>query len=130
MNRLNHHILRTAFRKSKWNFSNSSSPLFRSSYRRTMIPLRTYSSTPSLTKDIIYDRIVEILESYDNIKQESTISHNASFSKDLGLDSLDTVELLLELENEFSILIPDNEADEIKTVQQAVDYIAAQEDSI
>jgi len=95
-----------------------------------MIPLRTYSSTPSLTKEIIYDRIVEILESYDNVKQGSTISPAASFSKDLGLDSLDTVEVLLELENEFSILIPDNEADEIKTVQQAVDYIAAQEDSI
>jgi len=48
----------------------------------------------------------------------------SKFADDLGADSLDTVELIMELENEFDIQIPDEDAEKISTVQQAIDYIA------
>jgi acyl carrier protein len=53
------------------------------------------------------------------------VTPEASFIEDLGADSLDTVELVMALEEEFDIQIPDEEAEKITTVQQAVDYIAA-----
>lgn len=56
---------------------------------------------------------------------ESEISSSSSFVDDLGADSLDTVELVMALEEEFDCEIPDEEAEKITTVQQAVDYINA-----
>ena len=55
---------------------------------------------------------------------ESEVTPNASFTNDLGADSLDTVELIMELEKEFGMSIPDDQAEKIATVQDAVDYIA------
>ncbi|GMG33005.1 oxidoreductase activity protein [[Candida] boidinii] len=91
--------------------------------------IRFYSHAPPLTKEIITERIIELLESYSKIKEGANISMSTSFSKDLGLDSFDTVEIIMEMENEFSIIIPDHEADEIKTVGQAVEYIVSQDDA-
>ena len=54
---------------------------------------------------------------------ESEVTPNASFTNDLGADSLDTVELIMELEKEFGMQIPDDQAEKISTVQDAVDYI-------
>ena len=54
---------------------------------------------------------------------EAEIKTEASFVDDLGADSLDTVELVMALEEEFETAIPDEEAEKITTVQQAVDYI-------
>lgn len=55
---------------------------------------------------------------------ESEVTNNdASFVDDLGADSLDTVELIMELEKEFSIAIPDTDAEKITTVGQAIEYI-------
>lgn len=54
---------------------------------------------------------------------ESEVSGDASFVDDLGADSLDTVELVMALEEEFDCEIPDEEAEKITTVQQAIDYI-------
>ena len=54
---------------------------------------------------------------------ESEVTPNASFTNDLGADSLDTVELIMELEKEFGMSIPDDQAENISTVQDAVDYI-------
>jgi acyl carrier protein len=54
---------------------------------------------------------------------ESEIKNESSFVDDLGADSLDTVELVMALEEEFECEIPDEEAEKIATVQQAVDYI-------
>ncbi|MCS6787381.1 MAG: acyl carrier protein [Thiobacillaceae bacterium] len=56
---------------------------------------------------------------------EADIKMESSFVDDLGADSLDTVELVMALEEEFECEIPDEEAEKITTVQQAVDYIAA-----
>lgn len=54
---------------------------------------------------------------------ESEVTSEANFTNDLGADSLDTVELIMEFEKEFNIAIPDDQAEKIATVGQAVDYI-------
>ncbi len=56
---------------------------------------------------------------------EADIKSESSFVNDLGADSLDTVELVMALEEEFECEIPDEEAEKITTVQQAIDYIKA-----
>lgn len=56
---------------------------------------------------------------------EDDVTEGASFVDDLGADSLDTVELVMALEEEFECEIPDEEAEKITTVQQAIDYINA-----
>ncbi|KAH9606745.1 hypothetical protein KSS87_009528 [Heliosperma pusillum] len=55
----------------------------------------------------------------------SQVTPNAHFQKDLGLDSLDTVEIVMALEEEFRFEIPDNEADKISSINMAVDFIAS-----
>ncbi|MFY7810610.1 MAG: acyl carrier protein [Flavobacterium sp.] len=55
--------------------------------------------------------------------EESEVVLEASFTNDLGADSLDTVELIMEFEKEFDIQIPDDQAENISTVGQAIDYI-------
>ncbi len=57
--------------------------------------------------------------------EESTIKTDASFVEDLGADSLDTVELVMALEEEFNCQIPDEDAEKITNVKQAIDYIEA-----
>jgi len=55
--------------------------------------------------------------------EEGSLKNESSFINDLGADSLDTVELVMALEEEFNTEIPDEEAEKITTVQQAIDYI-------
>ena len=55
--------------------------------------------------------------------EESEVTNEASFTNDLGADSLDTVELIMEFEKEFNLSIPDEEAEKIETVGHAVTYI-------
>jgi len=55
---------------------------------------------------------------------ESEVTPTASFTNDLGADSLDTVELIMELEKEFGMSIPDDQDETTATVQDAIDYIA------
>ena len=55
--------------------------------------------------------------------EESDIERDASFTNDLGADSLDTVELIMEFEKEFDITIPDEDAEQIATVGDAMDYL-------
>lgn len=57
---------------------------------------------------------------------EADVKNESSFVNDLGADSLDTVELVMALEEEFETEIPDESAEKITTVQQAIDYIQAQ----
>jgi acyl carrier protein len=55
--------------------------------------------------------------------EESEITNSASFTNDLGADSLDTVELIMEFEKEFNVSIPDEDAEKIGTVSQAISYL-------
>ena len=57
----------------------------------------------------------------------SEVTSEASFTNDLGADSLDTVELIMEFEKEFDISIPDEQAENIQTVGQAIEYLEAQQ---
>ena len=57
--------------------------------------------------------------------EESEVTPTASFTNDLGADSLDTVELIMEFEKEFGISIPDDQAEKIQTVGDAISYIEA-----
>jgi len=57
--------------------------------------------------------------------EEKEVTPTASFTNDLGVDSLDTVELIMEFEKEFNIAIPDDQAEKIATVGDAISYIEA-----
>jgi len=70
----------------------------------------------------VLDRIVKVV-SEELAISEDEITEDASFIDDLGADSLDVVELIMALEEEFDIEIPDEDAEEIATVSDAVDYI-------
>ena len=70
----------------------------------------------------IDERVKSIVEQQLNVKKEE-IKNESKFIEDLGADSLDTVELVMGLEEEFKTEIPDEEAEKITTVQEAIDYI-------
>jgi acyl carrier protein len=70
----------------------------------------------------IKSRVVSIIVDKLGV-EESEVTNEASFTNDLGADSLDTVELIMEFEKEFNIAIPDDQAENIQTVGDAVTYI-------
>ncbi|MDE2258817.1 MAG: acyl carrier protein [Betaproteobacteria bacterium] len=70
----------------------------------------------------IEQRVKKIVSEQLGVKEEE-IQNSSSFVDDLGADSLDTVELVMALEEEFECEIPDEEAEKITTVQQAIDYV-------
>jgi len=70
----------------------------------------------------IEERVKKIIVEQLGVKEED-VKPEASFVEDLGADSLDTVELVMALEEEFDIEIPDEEAEKITTVQSAIDYV-------
>ena len=73
--------------------------------------------------DNIYDKVKEIV--VDKLGVDSSkVSQEAKFIDDLGADSLDTVELIMQFEEEFEIEIPDEDAEKIMSVGEAVDYIS------
>ncbi|CCF59838.1 hypothetical protein KAFR_0I00570 [Kazachstania africana CBS 2517] len=89
-------------------------------------PVRFYSPS-NLSKTAISSRVIDVIKSFNKTDASSSnpteITMESSFKKDLGLDSLDTVELIVAMEEEFSIEIPDKVADELTSVAQTVDYI-------
>ncbi|KIW14932.1 acyl carrier protein [Exophiala spinifera] len=91
--------------------------------------IRCYSAPAGLSKDEVQGRIMDLLKNFDKVTDASKISGTSHFQNDLGLDSLDTVEVVMAIEEEFSIEIPDKEADAIHSVDQAVAYICAQPDA-
>ncbi len=75
-----------------------------------------------MTEKEIFDKVQKIVAEQLGV-DAGEVKPEASFANDLGADSLDTVELVMALEEEFDIEIPDEAAEEIATVQSAVDYI-------
>ena len=72
----------------------------------------------------IVERVTKLVCEQLGVKEEG-VTPEASFVEDLGADSLDTVELVMALEEEFETEIPDEEAEKITTVKEAIDYIEA-----
>ena len=72
----------------------------------------------------VEERVVEIVAEQMGV-DKATVTRETSFVNDLGADSLDTVELVMEFEDEFDISIPDEDAEKIQTVGQAIDYVEA-----
>ena len=70
----------------------------------------------------VEERVINIVSEQLGVSKDQ-IKHETSFVNDLGADSLDTVELVMELEEEFDIQIPDEVAEKIQTVGQAIEHI-------
>ena len=76
-----------------------------------------------MSQSEIFEKVQKIVAEQLGV-DASEVTPQASFANDLGADSLDTVELVMALEEEFDVEIPDEAAEEIATVQAAVDYIS------
>ncbi|KAK6136229.1 hypothetical protein DH2020_010700 [Rehmannia glutinosa] len=77
-----------------------------------------------LDKSEVTDRVLCVVKNFQKV-DSSKVTPNAHFQNDLKLDSLDTVEIVMALEEEFGFEIPDNEADKISSINLAVDFIAS-----
>jgi len=78
----------------------------------------------NLNMSTIKERVMKLVCEQLGVKEEE-VTPEASFVEDLGADSLDTVELVMALEEEFETEIPDDEAEKITTVKEAMDYVEA-----
>lgn len=72
----------------------------------------------------VEERVITVVKNFDKV-DPSKVSASSKFGDDLGLDSLDAVEVVMAIEDEFAIEIPDAEADRISSVGDAVEYVAA-----
>ncbi|KAM9455144.1 NADH:ubiquinone oxidoreductase subunit AB1a [Clarias gariepinus] len=88
---------------------------------------RHYGDLPPLTLESIKDRVLYVLKLYDKINPEQ-LQVTSHFMKDLGLDSLDQVEIIMAMEDEFGFEIPDAEAEKLMTPDEIVQYIADKKD--
>ncbi|XP_024024523.1 acyl carrier protein 2, mitochondrial [Morus notabilis] len=77
-----------------------------------------------LDKSEVTDRVISVVKNFQKV-DPAKVTPIAHFQNDLGLDSLDAVELVMALEEEFRFEIPDNEADKISSISLAVDFIAS-----
>ncbi|XP_016390122.1 acyl carrier protein, mitochondrial-like [Sinocyclocheilus rhinocerous] len=88
---------------------------------------RQYGDLPPLTLETLHDRVLYVLKLYDKINPEK-LQATSHFMKDLGLDSLDQVEIIMAMEDEFGFEIPDADAEKLMTPQEIVQYIADKKD--
>ena len=90
--------------------------------------LRRFGSSgadePFLDRKIVTERVIEVVKNFEKVKAEK-VTPQAKFKEDLDLDSLDAVEVVMAIEEEFGIEIPDSEADKIYSVADAVNFISA-----
>ncbi|KAI9279776.1 acyl carrier protein-like protein [Sporodiniella umbellata] len=95
---------------------------------RVVMPSLMTRMYASASGETVESRILDIVKGFDKV-DPTKVTVQANLIKDLGLDSLDTVEVIMAIEEEFSVEIPDNEADSIQSIQQAIDYISKREDA-
>jgi acyl carrier protein len=89
---------------------------------RSLSAMNHLGVTPNMST--IKERVMKLVCEQLGVKEEE-VTAEASFVEDLGADSLDTVELVMALEEEFETEIPDDEAEKITTVKEAIDYVEA-----
>lgn len=82
-----------------------------------------FASQTFLEKAEVSERVMQVLKNFEKV-EDAKVAAGAHFEKDLGLDSLDAVEVCMALEEEFCIQIPDAEAESIKTVEDAVAFVS------
>ncbi|KAK7303418.1 hypothetical protein RJT34_14324 [Clitoria ternatea] len=87
--------------------------------------LRCWCSSTVGSSDLILDRVIALAKKYDKI-DPSKVTESADFQKDLNLDSLDRVELVMAIEEEFSVEIPDEKADKLTCCADVAKYIASE----
>eukprot|EP00026_Physarum_polycephalum_P019742 Phypoly_transcript_21901.p1 GENE.Phypoly_transcript_21901~~Phypoly_transcript_21901.p1 ORF type:complete len:130 (+),score=22.57 Phypoly_transcript_21901:111-500(+) len=83
---------------------------------------RYYSAQHSLSENEIVERVINVVKNFDKVDPKK-VTPTSTFKTDLGLDSLDAVEVVMAMEEEFSIEIPDADADNIKSTQDAIEYV-------
>ena len=115
-------------------FSSTARLVLRSSVSRTALNINALSgvninvsrgfATTFLNADDVTDRVVQVVKNFDKV-DPAKVHASSKFADDLGLDSLDTVEVVMAIEDEFAIEIPDTEADKIASIADATEYIAA-----
>ena len=84
----------------------------------------TEKSKTLIDRKIVAQRVIDVVKNFEKV-DSSKVSESSHFVKDLGLDSLDVVEVVMAFEQEFVIDIPDHDAEKIQSVSEAIDYIAA-----
>jgi NADH dehydrogenase (ubiquinone) 1 alpha/beta subcomplex 1, acyl-carrier protein len=89
----------------------------------TSSSVRFFAGATFLDPKEVSDRIISVVKNFDKV-DAAKVTPEAKFTEDLGLDSLDSVEVVMAIEDEFAIEIPDAEADKIASVSDAVEYIA------
>eukprot|EP00095_Tigriopus_kingsejongensis_P006566 maker-scaffold807_size94382-snap-gene-0.14 protein:Tk06566 transcript:maker-scaffold807_size94382-snap-gene-0.14-mRNA-1 annotation:"acyl carrier mitochondrial-like" len=89
--------------------------------------IRHYGGKMPMNLDVIQQRVTLVLNLYDKIKPEQ-LTMDSHFIKDLGLDSLDHVEIIMAIEDEFGFEIPDDHAEKLMTPAKVAQYVADHED--
>ena len=82
------------------------------------------SASTFLDPKEVTERIISVVKNFDQV-DSNKVTDKVKFTDDLGLDSLDVVEVVMAIEDEFAIEIPDAEADKIASIQDAVEYISS-----
>lgn len=92
----------------------------------SVAPRRFYAdSTGNFLKEPeVEQRVIHVVQNFAKV-DSTKVNRNAHFINDLGLDSLDEVELLMQIEDEFAIEMPDSEVEKIHSVDDAIKYLAA-----
>mmetsp|Transcript_50843 Transcript_50843/g.122579 ORF Transcript_50843/g.122579 Transcript_50843/m.122579 type:complete len:141 (+) Transcript_50843:247-669(+) len=86
--------------------------------------VRTFAAQTFLDPADVTARIIDVVKNFDQV-DANKVSEKVKFTDDLGLDSLDVVEVVMAIEDEFAIEIPDAEADKIASIADAVEYITS-----
>jgi len=84
---------------------------------------RFYSGGGPLSQNEVAERVLSVVKSFYKIDAATTVTAESHFTKDLGLDSLDAVEMVMAFEDEFCIEIPDANAEQIQTPNDAIKYV-------
>eukprot|EP00934_Nitzschia_sp_Nitz4_P005161 Nitzschia sp. Nitz4//scaffold82_size85912//32544//32906//NITZ4_ACCPP//-1//CDS//3329558883//5151//frame0 len=86
--------------------------------------IRTFAASTFLDPAEVTERIIGVVKNFDQV-DANKVTEKVKFADDLGLDSLDIVEVVMAIEDEFAIEIPDAEADKIVSIEDAIEYITS-----